>query len=34
VVVDLAEGLPAIPDILQSSLRGDITIDVRVAPGA
>ena len=34
VVIDLAEGLPAIHGILQSSLRGDIAIDVRVAPGA
>ena len=34
VVIDLAEGLPAIQPILQSSLRGDIAVDVRVAPGA
>ena len=34
VVIDLAEGLPAIEPILQSSLRGDIAVDVRVAPGA
>ena len=34
VVIDLAEGLPAIQRILQSSLRGDIAVDVRVAPGA
>ncbi|WP_170303682.1 hybrid sensor histidine kinase/response regulator [Reyranella soli] len=34
VAIDLAEGLPAIHGILQSSLRGDIAIDVRVAPGA
>ena len=34
VVIDLGEGLPAIQGILQSSLRGDIAIDVRVPPGA
>jgi two-component system NtrC family sensor kinase len=34
VTIDLAERLPAIHGILQSSLRGDIAIDVRVAPDA
>ncbi|MFZ5783480.1 MAG: ATP-binding protein [Pseudomonadota bacterium] len=32
-VVDLGQRLPALQDILRSSLRGDITIDIQLAPG-
>jgi two-component system NtrC family sensor kinase len=33
VVIDLAERLPAMQGLLQSSLRGDIAVEVRTAPG-
>ena len=33
VVIDLAERLPAMHSLLQSSLRGDIAVEVRTAPG-